>query len=227
MIEAGGGRKESEVFKDCRASAGGKPLCGPEMVVVPSGYFDMGSTKEEIDALHEKDPKLPWDIEGPQHKVTITQPFAVARFTISREQFEKFVQVTSYGIRDSCRVYKDGEWKDAKSKSWRDPGFSQSDNHPAVCISWNMAQAYAAWLSQEMGKEYRLLTEAEREYVSRAGTRTPFWWGRSITTDQANYYGNVTFDNGPRGKWRQTTVPVESFEPNPWGVYQVHGNVWE
>src|SRR5262249_13710068 len=66
-----------------------------------------------------------------------------------------------------------------------------------------------------------------REYVTRTGTTTPFWWGSSISTQQANYGGNYAYDNGPKGEWRHRTLPVDSFEQNPWGLYQVHGNVWE
>src|SRR5262249_47235241 len=77
-------------------------------------------------------------------------------------------------------------------------------------------------------KTYRLLSEAEREYVTRAGATTPFWWGSSITPKQANYDGNYTYaGRGSKGEYRRHTAPVDSFEPNPWGLYNVHGNVWE
>ena len=89
------------------------------------------------------------------------------------------------------------------------------------------AKAYVAWLSRKTGSSYRLLSEAEREYVARAGTITPFWWGSTISTSQANYDGNRTYGGGAKGENRQKTVPVEFFEPNPWGLYQVHGNVSE
>jgi formylglycine-generating enzyme required for sulfatase activity len=84
-----------------------------------------------------------------------------------------------------------------------------------------------AWLLRKTGKGYRLLSEADREYVTRAGTTTPFWWSSSITPRQANYDGTVVYNNGATGEWRRKTLPVDSFEPNPWGLYQVHGNVWE
>ena len=95
-------------------------------------------------------------------------------------------------------------------------------------MSWDDAKAYVKWLSKKTGKDYRLLSEAEREYVARAGTTTPFWWGSSITPEQANYDGNYTYTGRrPKGEYRQKTLPVKSFQPNPWGLYQVHGNVWE
>ena len=98
---------------------------------------------------------------------------------------------------------------------------------PAINVSWDDAEAYIAWLAKKTGKPYRLLSEAEREYVTRAGTTTPFWWGSSISTSQANYNGNYTYGNGQRADSRQRTVPVYSFALNPWGLYQVHGNAWE
>src|SRR5262249_23035737 len=90
-------------------------------------------------------------------------------------------------------------------------------------------KGYAAWVSRKTGQTYRLLSEAEREYVTRAGTTTPFWWGSSITPTQANYNGSADpyKGGGPKGEDRKRTLPVDSFEPNPWGLYQVHGNVWE
>jgi formylglycine-generating enzyme required for sulfatase activity len=96
-----------------------------------------------------------------------------------------------------------------------------------INVSWDDAKEYAAWLSRKTGKTYRLLSEAEREYVTRAGTTTPFWWGSSISTSQANYNGRYTYGGGAEGEYRQKTLPVDSFQPNPWGLYQVHGNVWD
>jgi formylglycine-generating enzyme required for sulfatase activity len=94
-------------------------------------------------------------------------------------------------------------------------------------VDWHDARAYVTWLSVKAGKDYRLLSEAEWEYACRAGTGTPFWWCSSLSTDQANYNGNATFDGGPASEYCQRTLPVKSFQPNPWGLYQVHGNVWE
>jgi formylglycine-generating enzyme required for sulfatase activity len=112
-------------------------------------------------------------------------------------------------------------------------GYKPSDQgwgrgrRPDMNMSWDDAKAYVRWLSKKTGKSYRLLSEAEREYITRAGTTTPFWWGESISTNQANYNGNYTYGSGVRGVYRGQTVVVESFEPNPWGLFQVHGNVWE
>ena len=96
-------------------------------------------------------------------------------------------------------------------------------------MSIGRCKAYAAWLSRKTGRSYRLLSEAEREYVTRAGTTTPFWWGSSISPTQANYDGSAApyQGGGSRGVWRKATVRVDSFAANPWGLYNVHGNAWE
>ena len=83
------------------------------------------------------------------------------------------------------------------------------------------------WLSRETGQVYRLPSEAEWEYACRAGTATPFSFGETITTDQANYDGNYTYAGGPKGEYRRRTVAVGTLPANPWGLYEMHGNVWE
>jgi formylglycine-generating enzyme required for sulfatase activity len=206
------GAGKSEWFKDHEA--------GPEMVVVPAGSFTMGSPADEPD-------RESWQ-ESPQHKVVIAQPFAVARHAITCGEFAAFVTATGHEIREGARVRKDDQWVRDPKMSWRAPGFVQDESHPVVCINWHDAKAYAAWLSQITGKPYRLLSEAEREYVTRASTTTPFWWGSSITPDQANYDGSVAYQGGGgKGEWRKSTAPIGSFQANPWGLFNVHGNVWE
>ena len=165
--------------------------------------------------------------EGPQHKVTIAKPFAVGRFAVTRGEFGAFVNETGYSVPDEAYTFEGGKYELRKGRSFRNPGFAQDDSHPVVCVNWDDAKAYVQWLSGKTGKDYRLLSEAEWEYACRAGTQTPFWWGSSISTEQANYDGNYTFGGGKKGEYRQRTVPVKSFQPNPWGLYQVHGNVWE
>jgi formylglycine-generating enzyme required for sulfatase activity len=100
----------------------------------------------------------------------------------------------------------------------------------AACdgVSWDdITQQYLPWLSRKTGKTYRLLTEAEWEYVARAGTSTRFWWGLSISPSQANYHGNLIYDGAINGEYRAKTLAVDSFAPNRWGLYNVHGNVRE
>jgi formylglycine-generating enzyme required for sulfatase activity len=173
----------------------------PEMVVVPAGDFTMGSPASE----HER------SSGEAQLRVSIGYPFAVARFAATFDEWDACV------ADGGCNSYipDDQGWGRGK--------------HPVINVNWNDAKAYTTWLSRKTGKTYRLLSEAEREYVTRAGTITPFWWGSSITPKQANYNGSeYPYEGGgSTGEYRKRTVPVDSFEPNPWGLYQVHGNVWD
>ncbi|WP_295612289.1 SUMF1/EgtB/PvdO family nonheme iron enzyme, partial [uncultured Lamprocystis sp.] len=144
----------------------------PEMVIIPAGRFLMGSPTNESG----------YSDEGPQHLVTITRPFAIGRHAVTRGEFAAFVGATGY--RDS--------------HLWRNPGFKQTDGHPVVGVSWNDAQVYCEWLRKRTGRPYRLPSEAEWEYACRAGTVTPFHFGATITTDQANYDCNNPYGKGPK-----------------------------
>jgi len=101
--------------------------------------------------------------------------------------------------------------------------------HPVIDVSWNDARAYAEWLSRETGAVYRLPTEAEWEYAARAGTRTPFWTGDCIHTDEANYNGNYDYNGcgAKTGIYRQQTVAAGSLPANNWGLHEMPGNLWE
>jgi formylglycine-generating enzyme required for sulfatase activity len=173
------------------------PTC-PEMVVAPGGSFTMGSPSNEPQR----------DNDETQALVSIPAPFAAGKYAVTFDEW------------DAC--VGDGGCNGYEPKGWR-------GKHPVIKVNWDDAKAYAAWLSRKTGKTYRLLSETEREYVTRAGTATPFWWGSSITPAQANYDGSVEpyKGGGSEGEYRRRTVPVDSFEPNPWGLYNVHGNVWE
>jgi formylglycine-generating enzyme required for sulfatase activity len=181
-----------ETFKDC-------PRC-PEMVIVPSGSFMMGSPENETGRLSNEDP---------QHLVTFGKPFAAGRFAVT------FAEWDACRADGGCAGYIPG-----------DQGWGQG-GRPVGNVTWNNAKSYAGWLSKRTGRSYRLLSEAEREYVARAGTATPFWCGSSISTDQANYDGNHAYGDDVKGEQRKETLPVDSFKPNPWGLYQVHGNVYD
>ncbi len=176
------------------------PNC-PEMVVVPAGSFRMGSPESEPE--HESN-------EGPQHRVAIAKPFAVGRFSVTFAEWDACVDA------GGCSHIPDDE------------GWGRGDR-PVINVSWDDARTYVTWLSKMTGKTYRLLSEAEREYAARAGTATPFWWGSSISPDKANYDGSAEpyKGGGRKGEYRKKTMPVKSFRPNPWGLYQVHGNVRE
>ena len=176
------------------------PEC-PEMVVVPAGSFTMGSSQNEQQRYNEE----------AQVRVSVPTPFAAGRFAVTFDEWDACVS------DGGCNGYKpsDAGWGRGK--------------HPVVNVNWNDAKGYAAWLSRKTGNNYRLLSDAEREYVTRAGTTTPFWWGSSITPTQANYNGSAApyEGGGSQGEFCQRTMPVDSFEANHWGLFNVHGNVWE
>lgn len=216
--------RAGQVIKDCADC--------PEMVVIPAGSFIMGSSAAEQAVSNETG--LAESItrrETPQFRVNI-RSFAAGRYAISKGEFAAFVRAEAYQSEaergDGCMAWNGKEWKADLSYNWRNVGFAQADDHPVVCVSWNDAQAYIGWLNQSSGQTYRLLSEDEREYAARGGTQTAFWWGDSINTAQANYAGTAPSYNGsPKGEYRKATVPVNSFSPNPFGLYNVHGNVWE
>jgi formylglycine-generating enzyme required for sulfatase activity len=176
----------------------------PEMVVVPAGEFLMGAPASEQSSD---------DDERPRHAVTFARPFAVGRFAVTFAEWDACV------ADGGCRRYRPA-----------DRGWGRG-MRPVINLWWEDARAYVAWLSEKTGRTYRLLSEAEREYVARAGTTTPFWWGDTISSEQANYDSDFRYGCRPKGEYkreyRRQTVPVDSFAPNPWGLYQVHGNIYE
>ncbi len=188
----------------------------PEMMPVPAGTFLMG-TRLRRDAGDDE--------EGPQHEVAITHNLAVARYTTTVAQYQVFVESTGYAFEERMFTCEDETWRERIGRSYQSPGFGQTAQHPAVGVSWEDANAYCAWLSQITGRSYRLLSEAEWEYCCRAGSTSAFSWGPRIAPDRANYDGGCSCSEPstpPRG-----TVRVDGFAPNAWGLYQMHGNVWE
>jgi autotransporter-associated beta strand protein len=121
----------------------------------------------------------------------------------------------------------DGTSEPIPDASWAKPGFEQDDQSPVTCVTWDDAQAYVTWLSRSTGETYRLLSESEWEYAARAGTATPFSFGSTISPSQANYGGNFTYANGSTGEYRERTTAVGSFASNAFGLFDMHGNVWE
>jgi len=172
----------------------------PEMVVVPKGSFIMGTPMTEVDRYKGEDPL---------HRVSFARPFAVGRFTISFDEW------------DACLA--DGGCDGNKGD---DHGFGRG-RMPAQGITFDMAKSYLAWLSRKVGRTYRLPSESEREYFARAGTTTPFWFGKTISSLDANYAAGTPYANGPRGVDSKGPAVVDSYAPNPFGLYQVHGNVYE
>ena len=172
----------------------------PEVIEVPAGSFLRGSS-----ALEESRK----DTEGPRHEVTISQPLAVGVYEVTFVEWDACV-------RDGgCQGYRPG-----------DEGWNRG-RQPVINVHWEDAQAYVAWLSEKTGMPYRLLSEAEWEYVARAGTQTPFHTGETITPRQANYYSKYSYRGGWVGPSPEQPVSVGRFQPNAFGVYDTHGNVWE
>jgi formylglycine-generating enzyme required for sulfatase activity len=178
--------KPGDSFRECAKDC-------PEMVVVHAGAFMMGSPSDE---------KGRFDNEGPQHKVAIAKPLAVAKYDVTFVEWDACVQV------GGCP--QEGRATDA--------GWGRKDR-PVINVSWEDTKPYAAWLSRMTSKTYRLLTEAEWEYAARGGTRTAYFWGDEIGKNNANC-------NGCGSKWDgRQTAPVGSFAPNAFGLYDMSGNV--
>jgi formylglycine-generating enzyme required for sulfatase activity len=169
----------------------------PEMIVVPAGTFTMGSPPGEKYRGTEL-----------QHPVTFAKPFAVSRFEITFAQWDACVAA------GGCNRYR------PKTKWGR-------GRQPVNDVSWVDATAYADWLSQKTGRRYRLLSESEWEYAARGGATTAYATGPTISTTQANFDGSERTDVSPKGVKRGRTTPVGSFKPNGFGLYDMHGNLWE
>ncbi|MGI9426508.1 MAG: formylglycine-generating enzyme family protein [Hyphomicrobiaceae bacterium] len=186
-------------FRDC-FHVDGKRRCGPVMVVLPKGRFLMGSPRSELGHSPEE--------TGPNHQplpVDISMHFAVGKFEVTFDDWQACV---------ACRHQPD------------DAGWGRG-SRPVIDVSWDDAIAYVKWLSQATGKRYRLLSEAEWEYAARGGTRGPFSTGATITAEQANFNARLTYGGSGQGTYRRQTVAVGSFPPNAFGLYDMHGNVWE
>jgi formylglycine-generating enzyme required for sulfatase activity len=197
------------------------PAVEPDMVRIPCGRFAMGSPKSEERYLGYA------RREEPQHGVRIERAFALGRHPVTVGEFRNFFADTGYDMGDGAKVFDGAESAWRAGAGWQNPGFEQRDNHPVCCISWFDAQAYVAWLNTKSDGGYRLPSEAEWEYACRAGTRTPFHVGATITTEHANFDGRFTYGAGVTGVFRAATTPVGSFGPNAFGLLDMHGNVWE
>ena len=215
-------------FRDC-------PEC-PEMAVVPAGSFRMGSPSWE----QGRD-----DSEGPMHEVTFAAPFALGVYEVTVAEFGRFVDETGYRTdaeRDSdtgCRTMEiptRNKWEYTAGRSWRDLEYEIEGDQPVTCVSWDDAKKYVAWLSENAGMPYRLPSESEWEYAARAGSETKYHFGNDET--QLCAYGNVLDETPlPNGHTWTNKVAcsdgavyptrVGTYRPNAFGLYDMHGNVWE
>lgn len=184
----------------------------------------MGSPADEV----ERESWQP-GTESPQHEVAFPHALEIGRFPVTVAEFAVFVASAGHKMDGNCHLFDGADWAQRTDASWRSPGFAQTGSHPVVCVGWHDAMAYIAWLNTETnGARYRLPSEAEREYAARAGTMTPFWWGRAVSPEQASYDHREVYAGGAtRGHFQASTVPVRHYAPNGWGLYQMHGNVWE
>ncbi len=192
--------KPGSVFKDCKNC--------PEMVVLPAGSFVMGTPEDEVG--REPD-------EGPQHTVTFNKAFAMSRFHVTAGELDAY-------IRETGTVIKDGDERPGRLCQASKPRYEQGPRQPAVCVDYADVQAYARWLSKKTGQHYRMVSEAEREYAARAGSSGSFPFpfdeeGQYQITQHANTYG-------PKDGYSYS-APVGSYPPNAFGMYDMHGNVYE
>ena len=172
-----------------------------EMVLVPGGSFQMGAPDHELDCSRS---------ESPQRQVTL-QTFFMGRYQVTQEQWR---QIAGF---DAVRRDLDA-----------DPSRFRGDSRPVEQVTWYGAVEFCDRLSKRSGRLYRLPSEAEWEYACRAGTQTPFHFGKTITDELANYDATETYGRGPKGEYRRETTPVNHFNaPNAFGLSDMHGNVWE
>ncbi|MCA9071361.1 MAG: SUMF1/EgtB/PvdO family nonheme iron enzyme, partial [Planctomycetaceae bacterium] len=208
---------------------------GMKMRLIPPGKFLMGTSKEVLEEMiskaKEKRQTIPYvhrfPREIPQHKVRITKPFLLSTCEVTRGQFRQFVEATSYKT-DAEKDGKGGKgFIDGRSSTrflWNtDLEFPQTDDHPVVNVSWNDAVAFAEWLSNQEGHSYRLPTEAEWEFACRAGTS-----GRwSVPTEMEPSLEDYAWVKRGGSRREAGTRPVGQKKANPFGLHDMHGNVWE
>jgi formylglycine-generating enzyme required for sulfatase activity len=219
------GRAPGAVFRDC--------LACPEMVVIPAGSVVMGSSSEEKSwaANHGGSMEAVAD-ESPQHQVSVSS-FALGKYDVTRGDYAAFARESGYAAGDGCgRGLAIANYEKDPRSAWNNPGFSQTDRDPVVCVSWQDAHAYVAWLNRKVGRAdaYRLPSEAEWEYAARAGTTTKFWWGEDA--DGAPGHAWFRANSGATGCQGLfcaggQTRPVGAQPANAFGLYDMAGDVWQ
>ncbi|HWA92787.1 MAG TPA: formylglycine-generating enzyme family protein [Rhizomicrobium sp.] len=206
--------RPERAFQEC-------PDC-PEMVGIPAGSFLMGSPAHEPGRF---------DSEGPQHRVTV-KAFALAKYDVTSAEFLKFLSATGYQPKPCNPIQSIGWRSPGDGKAYApSPSSFEPPRWPAVCLDWNDANAYIAWLNKRAHEErpalggrsgpYRLPSEAEWEYAARGGTTTARWWGDALGKGHANC-------NGCGSEWDYNTLAdVDAFASNPFGLFGMLGNAWE
>jgi len=171
-----------------------------DMAAIPGGTFMMGSAEDEQGRFKD---------ESPLHQVTL-DPFLMGRYPVTQVQWR--------AVASLPQVERELD---------PEPSRFKGDSRPVENVSWYEALEFCDRLAKKLGQPYTLPSEAQWEYACRAGTTTPFYFGETITTNLANYNGNYTYGSGPKGTYRKKTTEVGSFPPNSFGLYDMHGNVWE
>ena len=200
-----------------------------EMVSIPGGTFRMGDLSGEGD-----------DDEKPVHSVTVPA-FSMGTHEVTVGQFRRFVEATEYRTdaernadgKEGCLIYTGDGWEWTWGRSWRNPGYSVGHDQPVVCVSWNDAQAFIEWLTEQTGEAFRLPTEAEWENAARAGSATKYHFGDSES--QLCRYANHLDDSTVHSNRNEScsdgvgkrAATVGRYQPNSYGLYDMHGNVWE
>jgi formylglycine-generating enzyme required for sulfatase activity len=178
------------------------------LTLIPPGTFRMGSPESEPG--RSKD-------EGPQHRVEITQPYYVGIYPVTKGQFAAFVREAKY--QTEAEIAGDTlTWQKPSGSGWPET-YVQTDDDPVVEVSWNDGKKFCEWLSKKESKTYQLLTEAQWEYACRAGTQLAYSFG-----DDPEDLGSYAWY---RGNSESHTHPAGGKTPNPWGLYDMQGNVWE
>jgi formylglycine-generating enzyme required for sulfatase activity len=198
-----------------------KPL-DMNFVYIDAGTFMMGSPEDEAGRYDDEI----------LHKVILSNDFYMQNTPVTVRQWRAFTEATNYKTQaekeGGSYVWEDHERQTDPNIYWDNPGFEQTDNHPVTCVTWHDAQAFIQWLNEEGKEIYRLPTEAEWEYACRAGTTTPFSTGNCLPSEYANYHGQYSPLPGcQEEKYRNKLLAVASLKPNPWGLYDMHGNVFE
>jgi formylglycine-generating enzyme required for sulfatase activity len=208
--------RPGDEFQDC-------DIC-PVMKVIPPGGFMMGSPDHE----KERD-----KAEGPQHEVTIARALGVGKFEVTFGEFAAFVRESGHETGDSCATWENGITQARTGRSFDNPGFQPGDRDPVVCVGWQDIEAYVDWLAKRTGQPYRLLSEAEWEYSARGGMTHAYSFGNDVS--KICRYANAA-DASSVESWKLTScsdgsgpavTPVGTYLPNPFGLHDMHGNVWE
>jgi len=196
---------------------------GMRFVLIPAGKFLMGSRDTATEVASRcamPNANAGWFAdEHPRHEVTLGSAFYLAIHEVTQAAYEALTTPKNASNKQTVKQISDNY-----------PDGFTGENHPVVKVPWNEADRFCKALSaqaDEKGREYAMPTEAQWEYACRAGTTTPFSFGETLTTDQANYNGGYTYADGRKGEYRAKPVPVGSFAPNAWGLYDMHGNVSE